>query len=414
MRDKLFYKDTVEGIQRSYQDLINDLKHKDSYCTYCREKSFYEIFKQIIYSILIDKEIVLLDGDFSESEITNLVGDLSLLELSVPRAIEGDLSLQTLQQALSRKNGNWRITLFTSGTTGLPKKITHTLSSITRFVKQSDSHHQDIWGFAYNPTHMAGLQVLFQALLNFNSIIRLFGLSRDSVLQLIKKEHVTNISATPTFFRLLLPSDRELPMVNRITFGGEKFDAPTLDSLRQMFKNAKFTNVYASTEAGTLFAANGDVFTLKKDMKGLVRTEQGELYIHRSLIGISENFGLNGDWYATGDLITVVSEEPFSFKFVSRKNEMINVGGYKVNPTEVEETIRTFSGIEDSYVFAKQNRILGNVICADVVCQDQAMTEKELRRFLHSKLQEFKIPRIIRFVDKLEVTRTGKIARNKS
>lgn len=413
MGEKLFYKDSVNGIQKSYQDLMDDLRLKDSYYPYCREKSFYEIFKRIIHSILIDEEIVLLDGDFSESETRSLIGDLSLLDISVSRCIK-DVSLQALQKALSRKDGNWRITLFTSGTTGLPKKITHTLPSITRFVKQSDRHHADIWGFAYNPTHMAGLQVFFQALLNFNPLIRLFGFSRDSVLRLIEDEHVTNISATPTFFRLLLPADRRLPMVSRITSGGEKFDASTLNALRQMFVNAKFTNVYASTEAGTLFASDGDVFTLKKDMNGLVKIERGELYIHRSLIGISESFRLDGDWYGTGDLITVVSEEPFSFKFVSRKNEMINVGGYKVNPTEVEEAIRTCPGVEDSYVFPKQNRILGNLICADVVCLDKAVTEKLLRGFLNGKLQEFKIPRIIRFVDKLEVTRTGKIARNKS
>lgn len=78
------------------------------------------------------------------------------------------------------------MTLFTSGTTGLPKSVSHSFASITRQVKKSERHINDIWGFAFNPTHMAGLQVFFQALLNKNSIIRLFGLDTKEIIREIK------------------------------------------------------------------------------------------------------------------------------------------------------------------------------------------------------------------------------------
>ncbi len=91
---------------------------------------------------------------------------------------------------------------------------------------------------------------------------------------------------------------------------------------------------------------------------------------------------------------------------------MINVGGYKVNPVEVEETIRKIEGIQDVRVFAKSNSVFGNIICCEVVKTSDEIDEVSIRSFLQSKLQEFKIPRIIKFTDKILTTRTGKIQRN--
>lgn len=415
MKDRLFYKDIKEGISKSYQDLVNDLNKQTTYNKYCRQESYYGTFRQLILSLVLDEEIVLLDTDFSDEEIKNLTdGYFSSAEKDVKLLTHGDITFETLKEALLRKNGKWRVTLFTSGTTGIPKKVSHSLTSITRFVKLSQKHQNDTWGFAYNPTHIAGLQVFFQAFLNFNTIIRLFGVPRDELLQLIAEDRITHISATPTFYRLLLPSDKKLPTVRRITSGGEKFDDATMNDLLKMFVNAQFTNVYASTEAGSLLASKGDAFTLKEGLRDFVKVKNNELFLHHSLMGDSENIQLQNGWYATGDLVAVIDEAPFTFKVISRKNEMINVGGYKVNPTEVEEAIRSYPNVEDAFVYAKQNRILGNLVCAEVVCPKEGITEREIRTYLKGKLQEFKIPRMITFVKLLNVTRTGKIARNKS
>ncbi|MDZ7795644.1 MAG: hypothetical protein U5N56_00735 [Candidatus Marinimicrobia bacterium] len=96
------------------------------------------------------------------------------------------------------------------------------------------------------------------------------------------------ISATPTFYRLLLPSKNVFKNVMRVTSGGEKLDNKTIEYLHQLFPNAKITNVYASTEAGTLFASKADVFTIKADMKKYVKIENNELLIHNSFIGLND------------------------------------------------------------------------------------------------------------------------------
>src|SRR5690606_29486553 len=227
---------------------------------------YYTVFKHIILSLLINEEIILLDSDLTESELINLTGHSAYAEFIKPvdkRIVSVITNKKELIEKLSNASENWKITLFTSGTTGIPKKVSHDFKSITRFVKVSERNEKSIWGFAYNPTHMAGIQVFFQALLNGNSIIRLFGLDNKDIYTEITNNGITHISATPTFYRLLLPCNKTFPSVVRITSGGEKFNEKTFKQLNQVFPNAKITNVYASTEAGTLFASQNDIFSVR-------------------------------------------------------------------------------------------------------------------------------------------------------
>ena len=410
---KLFLKDIDNDRLVTWDYLIDDINNSSIYNPYCKSADYYTVFKQIILSLLIDEEIILLDSDFTESELINLTGHSDYAEFIKPLdkskvSILGNQ--KELIAKLSNSPENWKITLFTSGTTGIPKKVSHDFKSITRFVKVSERNEKSIWGFAYNPTHMAGIQVFFQALLNGNSIIRLFGLDTKDIYTEITNNGITHISATPTFYRLLLPCNETFPSVERITSGGEKFNEKTFKQLNQVFPNAKITNVYASTEAGTLFASQNDIFSVRPEYESLIHIENNELLIHRSLMGST---GTNVDeWYNTGDVIEIVSQKPLKFRFVNRKSEMINVGGYKVNPLEVEEAILTLSGINNVRVYSKSNSVLGNIICCEVVTNSSQITESSVRTFLQSKIQEFKIPRIIRFVDELTTTRTGKLKRN--
>ena len=371
----LFYKDITNNTEKTYSDLIEDIKSLDRFFPYCYTGDFYIIFRSIVHSLLLGKELTLLDSDFSKEEILSLAGDVDIFG-GIPVEKVDDLCLDNLRNRIEEHAPGWKVTLFTSGTTGLPKKVSHSYTSLTRYLKRQ-YHDRDIWGFAYNPTHIAGLQVFFQ-------------------------------SATPTFYRLLLPTTKRFLSVKRITSGGEKFDSNTSGQLLAAFPNAKLTNVYASTEAGTLFASDGENFVVKPSIRDLVKVVDNVLFIHKSLLGESESIQFDKGWYNTGDIVEVIAEAPLRIRFVSRQNEMINVGGYKVNPTEVEQAVRDIPGVKDAYVYAKANRLMGNVICCDVIVEDRNLTEQSIRGALSSHLQEFKIPRIVRFTDSLKVTRTGK------
>lgn len=410
---ELFFKDIVNHRLATWNFLISDINKTSTYNPYCFKSDYYEVFKQIILSLLLGEEIILLDSDSSESELINLTSFSEFEKFTKPIEVQNVPLLsnkEDLIRKLSNPSENWKITMFTSGTTGVPKRVSHDLNTITRFLKVSNRNKQIIWGFAYNPTHMAGIQVFLQALLNGNSIIRLFGLDNKSVYNEIKNNRITHISATPTFYRLLLPCSESFPSVERITSGGEKFNEKTFKQLNEIFPNAKITNVYASTEAGTLFASQTDIFSVRPEYESLIHIENNELLIHSSLMGSTET---NIDeWYNTGDVIEIISNEPLKFRIVNRKSEMINVGGYKVNPHEVEQAIIALTGIKNVRVYSKSNSVLGNIICCEVVANNNEITESHIRTFLQSKIQEFKIPRIIRFVENLSTTRTGKLKRN--
>lgn len=388
--------------------MISDINEVHSLSRYCCTGNLYQTFLIIIASILHNQNLILLDADFSELELNNLQINKTDITLSIPVT---SLSISSVEEMLKTINAHqdWELTLFTSGTTGVPKQVVHKLSALTRAVRLGDKHHDDIWGFAYNPTHIAGLQVFFQALLNTNTIINLFEADRDKALKLISEYSITNISATPTFFRMLLPINEVFPSVQKLTSGGEKFDAKLAEMLKIAFCNAKLRNVYASTEAGTILESKDDVFSIIDE--SLCKIMDGELYIHKSLLGQGLEGSIEGSqWYATGDLIEIITESPLSFRFLQRKNEMINVGGYKVNPLEIEHTLEQHHCIKQAYVFGKPNPVLGNILMADVVIKDN-VTEKELREFLAPQLQPFKIPRVINFVEAISLTRTGKMKR---
>jgi acyl-coenzyme A synthetase/AMP-(fatty) acid ligase len=408
-----FLKDIEYGEPIKWDFLVNDINNSLTYNRYCKSGNYYHVFKHIIISLIIGEEIILLDSDFTDSELVNLTG-YSEYEEFTQIIDKGSFPLVCDKVELIDKLRNtcneWKVTLFTSGTTGIPKKVTHNFKSITRFVKISERNKNGIWAFAYNPTHMAGIQVFFQGLLNGNPIVRLFGLTPNEIHREIKENSITHISATPTFYKLLLPCEESFQSITRITSGGEKFNEKTIVQLKGIFPNAKITNVYASTEAGTLFASDNDIFSIKPEYEHLIQVANDELLIHKSLMGSSD---MNiEEWYNTGDLIETITEKPLKFRFISRKSDIINVGGYKVNPLEVEETILTLPEIKNVRVYSKSNSVLGNIICCEVVCENDQISESSIRTFLQSKIQEFKIPRIIRFVDELSTTRTGKIKRN--
>lgn len=409
----LFFHDGQGKRSFSWATLFDDLNASVYFNPYLRSIDFYEVFKGIILSKILGKEVILLDGDFSAEELFALTGVENIF-LFQQKILKNEkiriLSKEHLLLLLNEKPDNWKLSLFTSGTTGLPKKVTHTFATLTRFVSVSEKHRNDIWGYAYNPTHMAGVQVFFQALLNGNPMVRLFGLSPELCYKEISEYNITHISATPTFYRLLLSDGAVFTSVKRVTSGGEKFNENMQARLIEMFPHAKINNVYASTEAGTLLASEGDLFFIKAGMEPWLKIENNELLIHKTLMGVSDQ--LSGEWYYSGDMVEIVGKEPFCFRFLSRKNEMINVGGYKVNPAEVEDVIREMIGVVNVRVFSKSNSVLGNIICAEIVKSKEDITESSIRKYLQKKLQEYKIPRLMKFVEEISTTRTGKIKRN--
>jgi len=412
--DKIFYSDIVSDSNLIlYSELYEYLSSEEPVIVNKVIGENCNLFKNIIKAICYNIDITLLDENISQTELDNLAINN---DGAIKAVIEKKMISSLADIRYYFKKSTAQVTIFTSGTTGQPKKVSHTVASLIRNVRTNDTHKDNSWALTYNATHMAGLQVLFQALLNENPIFDIYTKPRQDVFRAIQENKITHISGTPTFYRLLMPIEVEFEFVERVSLGGEKSDASLIEKLKRIFPNAQVNNIYASTEAGTLLATRGEYFYIPESLKDKIKIIDKELVIHSSLLGKmnqSQSDDLNTEWYFTNDIIEWVNEANGQFKFSNRKNEMINVGGYKINPHEIESIINSINGVASAVVYSKPNSILGNILCCNIQSNNSLeLNETALKTILKEKLAEYKIPRKFYFVDKIETTKSGKQLRS--
>jgi acyl-coenzyme A synthetase/AMP-(fatty) acid ligase len=390
-----FIIDTENNSQLSYNNLLSIINNNETYYKIWKYPNFTEFVINLIKALITNNDIVLIDKDYTKIELSNIGYDDYFLESKI------NINVKNLDELINLvKNSKSSITIFTSGTTGVPKKVTHGVSSLIRMFRKTDNC---IWAMCYNPVHIAGLHILFQSLLNLNTIIYLFDQDFIKIRENINKYNVTHISATPTFYKLLIgSSNNEYKSVVRVTIGGESSNINLYNSIKKYFTQAKINNIYASSEIGSLFVSENDIFKIPKSIFDKVKIENNELLVHKSLISIE----ISEEWYKTGDEVIIVSED--EFKFSNRKNDIINVGGYKVNPIEVENLISELNGIIDVRVYGRKNSVTGNLICAEIFSEDSSIDDKKIKNYLSDKLQTYKIPKIITFVDKTKFNKNQK------
>jgi acyl-coenzyme A synthetase/AMP-(fatty) acid ligase len=344
------------------------------------------------YSSLLYKINEGLCDCFFTSFVSDLVSnsDIDLLNYTISKKKNKIANLLELKSKIV--NSKSRIRFNTSGTTGNPKKITHDVSFLLNKAKKFPK--SCVWLYTYNKLHMGGVQVLLQALINNDAIIDGYKKDRDYIFNVMKKYEVTNISATPTFYKLLLPFEEQFTKVKRITVGGERTDDKTIEIINEMFPNAKVNNIYATTEHGAVLFSRNNVFKIndKIMIKGgvlLVRTGKN---IH----------------YNTGDLVKMINET--EFVFIGRNTEIVNIGGRNVNPSQIEDIITKHPQVSQAVVYAKNNKLLGNILACKIVSTE--ITESEIKTYLKERIKEdYKIPRIINLVDSVLVNKNNKAIR---
>lgn len=415
MDDLFLYAD---GQEFTYSQLLADLNRREICYKYVFDKGNhpYAIFTHIIHSFIYGYEIVILDGELSELELLEMGIRQEELSHGVFVAMKVDLRDMTDLISHMKHSSERKVTLFTSGTTGKPKKITHRLNTLARNVICSDKHADDIWALAYHPAHMAGIQVFFQALHNRNPLIYTFNVNEEILDVLIAHYQITHISATPTYYRKMLPHLKKChPQVRSVASGGERFDNSVHKLISSVFPNAKILNIYASTESGSLFVGEGEYFKVNSKIRPFIKVSiEGELLIHQTLLGELHGFSTEDEWYNTGDIIETSDEN--QIRFISRNSEFINVGGYKVNPSEVEQILMNVPGVIDVTIRGHSNSITGSVIVADIVKDhgiDGVELKKTIKQYASEHLQSWKVPRLIHFSKEMNNTRTGKKLRNK-
>jgi acyl-coenzyme A synthetase/AMP-(fatty) acid ligase len=337
-------------------------------------------------------------------------------------AQEGEVAAASL--AMRRPEGvktEW--VLFTSGTTGVPKMVAHTLEGLSGAIAPGPSD-EIVWSTFYDIRRYGGLQILLRALLGHASLI-LSDASEDvaDFLMRLGRGGVTHLTGTPSHWRRTLMSPANAAIAPRyVRLSGEIADQAILDSLKARFPGAAIGHAYASTEAGVGFEVTDGLEGFPAWFIGRtgaveMKVESGTLHI-RSARTASQYVGghdalMQDGWVDTGDMVELKGER---YYFAGRTGGIINVGGLKINPEEVEAVINRHPGVRASRVSGRKSPITGAIVIADVVLSDAANDNATFRQALleacREKLPAFKVPAMLRFVPALELTAGGKLSRS--
>lgn len=310
--------------------------------------------------------------------------------------------------------------LATSGTTGTPKLIGHTLATITRSVKRDSAKGAGfVWGLLYDPSRFAGLQVVLQALFSGSLLVAPDFREFDAQLEAMVRYGVNALSATPSLWRKMLMDGRiTVCPLRQITLGGEIADQQILDALRRAFPLARIVHIYASTEAGTAFSvhdgrAGFPVSWLQGENSPIplrIR-DDGHLFIMPPRLpeGAEIARRLDAEGYLdTEDMVRVEGDRVI---FSGRASGAINVGGNKVIPESVEQQIRHVDGVLDVRVSGKKSSITGELVAAEIVARpgfDAGVLRKEIMSHCKAHLEKWQIPGVISLVDELKESAAGK------
>jgi acyl-coenzyme A synthetase/AMP-(fatty) acid ligase len=318
--------------------------------------------------------------------------------------------------------------LLTSGTTGTPKLVVHTLESLGGALpKQSESRTRSIWSTFYDIRRYGGLQIYLRAVLSGSPLVlSSSGEPTERFLARAAAAGVTHISGTPSHWRRALMSGEAAilkPLYVRLS--GEVADQALLDNLRSVYPNARIAHAFASTEAGVAFDVNDGLagFPLAfidnpssgielKVVDHTLRIRSGRNAAR--YLGAAPAVLVSDDGYVdTGDMVELVDGR---YYFRGRTGGVINVGGLKVYPEEVESVLNADPRVRMSLVRARRNPITGAVVVADVVLANPTSlasdaVKNDLLAACRRTLPPHKVPAILRFVPALEFTPAGKLVR---
>jgi acyl-CoA synthetase (AMP-forming)/AMP-acid ligase II len=379
----------------------------------------------------LECDVFLFDAHLPLEETLRLATNLKLGALLI--AGDAEASSFTAHELLDEAawSGTGTVTILTSGSTGAPKAARHSWESLSRPVRQDSKHPAPRWLLTYRPNLYAGLQVMLQCFANRGTLAAAEPeMNPQTTAQFMHDAKVQFVSATPSFWRrLLMFADRELlrhiPIL-QITLGGEVVDQPILDQLRHHFPDARLVHIYATTELGRCFAVNDGIAGFPSSILNQALSDQVELKVEggelfarspnamRMYDPHSSNRPAADVWFATGDL---VEEKQDRFYFVGRKSDMINVAGSKVYPIEVERTIRAIPGVSDVRVFGKHSSIAGELVACEIVPdanQNAEALKETVFRVCRSQLASPQQPRMIKLVERIEISAAGKTLRTKT
>jgi len=299
------------------------------------------------------------------------------------------------------------LVLFSSGSTGKSKAAIHDMVPMLEKFKVPRNSMRSITFLLFD--HIGGFNTLLYNLSNAGCTITVQDRRPETICAAIDKHKVELLPTTPTFINLLLVSEAyknyALTSLQLVTYGTEVMPESTLKRFHQLFPDKKLLQTYGLSEVGILRSKSksSDSLWVKVGGEGFeTRVIDGMLEIKAKsamlgYLNAPSPFTEDG-WFITGDAVEVDGEY---IRILGRKSEIINVGGEKVYPAEVESVIQRMDGVEDIAVMSESNPITGQIVKAKVkLSTDETLREfrKRMREYCKDKLTKFKVPQKVELI----------------
>lgn len=300
-----------------------------------------------------------------------------------------------------RSAGNPGLVLFSSGSTGRSKAAVHDLSRLLEKFAAPRHRLRTLTFLLYD--HIGGVNTMLYTLSNGGCIITVQEKSPDAVFRAVEKHRVELLPTSPTFINLILLSEAyrryDTGSLRAITYGTEPMPESTLRRIHRVMPGVKLQQTYGLSEVGILRSRSRDSDSLWVKVGGEgfeTRVVDGVLWIRArsAMLGyLNAPDPFTGDgWFITGDQVEVDGEY---IRILGRKSEIINVGGEKVYPAQVEGVLMGMEGVEDVTVIGEDNPITGQIVKARVkLSTDETGREfkRRMRAYCRGRLPGYQTP----------------------
>ena len=423
--DRIYtYEEFVKQI-KDYKNILDKHNISSKVVVILGDYSFYNL--ALFFALYENKNIIVpitsnikkVQDDFIEESFCQ----------TIIKTDEKNLLIQNLKTTFShnmidnlREKNSSGLILFSSGSTGKPKAMIHNLDTLIDSFKDKKEKSMNMLVFLMFD-HIGGLNTVFNALCMGACLIIPKIKDAKTICELIEKYKIMVLPSSPTFLNLILISEEyknyDLSSLRMITYGTETMPQSLLLKLKEVFPKVKFLQTFGTSETGistTSSKSSNSLFMKLEDINGEYKIVENELWLRSKtqvlgyLNASMDSFTSDG-WFKTGDLVEVDGEY---IKIIGRAKEVINVGGQKVLPSEIESIILEMEEISDCMVYAEQNAITGQTVVCDVVLnQEVENIKKRVRVFCKDRLDTYKIPTKVNVVDKTNFSDRFKKIRRK-
>lgn len=307
-----------------------------------------------------------------------------------------------------KSKGHPGLVLFSSGSTGKSKAAVHDFVPMLEKYKVPRHSLRTITFLLFD--HIGGVNTLLYSLSNAGCVITVSDRRPETICRAIQNFQVELLPTSPTFLNLLLVSEayanHDMSPLKIVTYGTEVMPESTLQRFHALFPEVRLLQTYGLSEVGILRSKSksSDSLWVRVGGEGFeTRVVDGMLEIKAKsamlgYLNAPSPFTEDG-WFITGDAVLVDGDY---LKILGRKSELINVGGEKVYPAEVESVIQLMEGVEDVAVKGRPHPMTGHIVSACVrLSTDESLAEfrRRLNEHCRDHLQRFMIPQRVELVD---------------